>query len=154
MFPFPQWGYQPHVFLLQHKQAPSDSRAAALQHSFRLSGHCAREHRYQNRLYSKELLSQAAGIKLHLGVCCRHVFTKHTTAQIFVCVGDSQDNCSTSSNLNCHVIQAIIPFSSILIRSKALSLANQCQSPSYEKTKKQTKPNLNPHKPEELFIIN
>lgn len=125
--------------------------AAALLHSFWLSGPCAREYRYQNRLYSKELLSQASGIKLHLGVCCRHVFTKHTTTQIFQRAVDIQDN-SSSSNLNSHVIQAkegpIIHFSSNLIRSKALSLANQCQSPSYVKTKKQTKPKQNPNKPE------
>lgn len=119
-------------------------RAAALQHSFWLSGHCARENRYQNRLYSKELLSQTAGIKLHLGVCCRHVFTEHTTTQIFLHVGDSQENCSTSSNLSSHVIQAkeglIIPCSPNLFRSKGLSLANQCQRPSTVKTKKQTNP--------------
>lgn len=122
------------VFVLQYKRAPS---ALALQHSFWLSGHCTREYRYQNRQYSEEFLSQAAGIKLHLRVCCRHVFTKHTMTQIFLRVGDSQDNCSTSSNLNFHVIQAkghITPFSSSLIRGKSLSLANQCQSSSTVKT--------------------
>lgn len=61
--------------------------------------------RYQNRLCSKELLSQAAGIKLHLGVCCRRVFTKHTATQIFLCIRHSQDNSSTSSNLPCDTSQ-------------------------------------------------
>lgn len=105
-------------------------RATPLQHSTGLSGHCATEYRYQNMLYCNKLRSEVAGKKLHVGVCGRHFFTKHTTTQILLPVGDSQVNCSTSSDLNSHLTQTkechIICFSSNLIRSKASGLTNRC----------------------------
>lgn len=105
--------------------------AKPLQHSTRLLGHSAIEYRYQNMLYCGKLRSQAAGIKLRVGVCGRHFFTKHTTTQIFLPVGDSQANCSMSSNLNSHLTQTeechIIHFSSNPIRSKASGLTSRCQ---------------------------